>query len=98
MAYDDEKLALDSAKLATHLTGLQAEVEAKVRFLKRFREHMQVVDASVGGTVDQEGCKAASRRLLKAVDDMLETNRVVRELLSDLRDAASEVLNDLKQA
>jgi hypothetical protein len=97
MAHDDEKLTLDTAKLAVHLTGLQAEVEAKVRLLKRFREHMQVVEASAVGRVDRERRKAVTSRLLKEVDDMLETNRVVRELLGDLRDVAWAVLDDLKE-
>jgi len=97
MAHDDEKLALDTAKLGVYLTGLQADVEAKVRLLKRFREHMQVAEGPPVGRVDRERRKAATNRVLKDVDEMLKTNRVVRELLSDLRKAASAVLDDLKE-
>jgi hypothetical protein len=96
MVHDDEKLALDTERLNVLLTGLQAEVEAKVRRVQRFREHMQKID-SVGGRVDMRGRERAARALIAQVDEMIETNLIVRDTLHELRETAEAVLKDLTE-
>ena len=94
MVHDDEKLALDTERLNVLLTGLQAEVEAKVRRVQRFREQMQKIDASAG-RVDLKQRERAARALISQVDDMIETNLIVRDTLHELRETAESVLEDL---
>jgi hypothetical protein len=94
MVHDDEKLALDTARLNVLLTGLQAEVEAKVRRVQRFREQMQKIDVSTG-RVDVKQRERAVRALISQVDDMIETNVIVRDTLHELRETAEAVLKDL---
>jgi len=94
MVHDDEKLALDTERLNVLLTGLQAEVEAKVRRVQRFREQMLKIDAGVSRT-DQKQREKAARALIAQVDDMIETNLIVRDTLQELRETAEAVLKDL---
>ncbi len=96
MVHDDEKLALDSARLNVLLTGLQAEVEAKVRRVQRFREQMQKIDAA-SGRADQKQRERMARALIAQVDDMIETNLIVRDTLHELRETAEAVLNDVTE-
>jgi len=94
MVHEDDRLALDTQRLDVYLTGLQAEVEAKVRRVHRFREQMQQLDSGSGkSNVAQR--ERAARALITQVDQMLETNLLVREMLEDLRSAAEAVLADL---
>jgi Rod binding domain-containing protein len=95
MVHDDEKLALDTQRLNVHLTGLQAEVEAKIRRVNRFRQQMQQLDAARPGKSNPAQRERAARALIMQVDEMLETNLVVREMLQELRGAAEAVLADL---
>ena len=94
MVHDDEKLALDTERLNVLLTGLQAEVEAKVRRVQRFREQMQKIDAGVS-RADLKQREKAARALIAQVDDMIETNLIVRDTLHELRETAQAVLKDL---
>jgi hypothetical protein len=94
MVHDDEKLALDTERLNVLLTGLQAEVEAKVRRVQRFREQMQKIDQSAG-KADLKQRERAARALISQVDDMIETNLIVRDTLHELRETAAAVLKDL---
>jgi hypothetical protein len=94
MVHDDEKLALDTERLNVLLTGLQAEVEAKVRRVQRFREQMQKIDAGLGRGDTKQREKAA-RALITQVNDMIETNLIVRDTLHELRETAEAVLKDL---
>jgi hypothetical protein len=94
MVQDDEKLALDTERLNVLLTGLQAEVEAKVRRVQRFREQMHKIDAGVS-RVDVKQREKATRALIAQVDDMIETNLIVRDTLHELRETAEAVLKDL---
>ena len=96
MVHDDEKLALDTERLNVLLTGLQAEVEAKVRRVQRFREQMQKIDKGAGRT-DLRQREKAARALISQVDDMIETNVIVRDTLHELREAAEAVLKDLTE-
>lgn len=95
--HDDGKLALDTRRLDVYLTGLQAEVEAKVRRVRRFREHMQQLDGAPPGRRNAEQRERAARALIAQVDQMLKANLVVRELLQELRSAAETVLADLSE-
>jgi hypothetical protein len=95
MVHDDDKLALDTQRLDVHLTSLQAEVEAKVRRVHRFREQMQQLDSKASGKSNVAQRERAARALIAQVDQMLETNLLVREMLEDLRAAADAVLADL---
>jgi hypothetical protein len=94
MVHDDEKLALDTERLNVLLTGLQAEVEAKVRRVQRFREQMRKIDSSVA-RVEMRQREKAARALIAQVDDMIETNLIVRDTLHELRETAEAVLKDL---
>src|SRR5947207_14788869 len=94
MVHDDEKLALDTQRLNVLLTGLQAEVEAKVRRVQRFREQMHKIDAGVGRT-DLKQREKAARALIAQVDDMIETNLTLRDTLHELPETPQAVLQDL---
>jgi hypothetical protein len=95
--YDDARLALDTQRLEVYLTNLQAEVEAKVRRVRRFREHMQQLDDALVGRRNAKQRERAARALIAQVDQMLKANLVVRELLQELRGAAEAVLADLSE-
>jgi len=96
MVHDDDKLALDTERLNVLLTGLQAEGEAKVRRVQRFREHMQKLD-SVSTRADMRLREKAARALIAQVDEMIQTNLIVRDTLHELRETAEAVLRDLTQ-
>jgi hypothetical protein len=95
MSQDDEKLALDTERLNVYLTGLQAEVEAKVRRVNRFREQMQKLDAAAGRRNNLEDRERAARSMISGIDEMIDTNLIVRDMLQELREAAAAVLADL---
>jgi len=96
MVHDDEKLALDTERLNVLLTGLQAEVEAKVRRVQRFREHMQTIDRGAG-RADVRQREKAARALISQVEDMIQTNLIVRDTLHELRETAQAILKDLTE-
>src|SRR3954471_1522621 len=95
MVQDDEKLALDTERLNVYLTGLQAEVEAKVRRVNRFREQMQKLDAASIRRNNLPERERAARSMITEIDEMIETNLIVRDMLQELREAAAAVLADL---
>lgn len=90
-----EKLHFDTHLLDVYLTGLQSEVEAKLRRVSRFREQMKKVDAA-GGKTDRAAREQAAHSLIAQVDEMLDTNLVVRETLIELRKTAHAVLADVQ--
>jgi hypothetical protein len=92
----EEKLAFDTQLMDVYLTGLQAEVEAKLRRVARFREQMKQIDA-MGGQTDREARQRAARNLIKQLEEMLETNRTVRETLVELQKTAEAVLRDIEE-
>jgi hypothetical protein len=94
MADSDHKLQFDKELLQVYLTGLQAEVEAKLRAVNRFRENMQRFDAA-GSRATAEERRQMARALIAQVTTMLDTNRVVREILHEVKAAAEQVLTDL---
>lgn len=85
----DAKLFVDLQRLQAYITGLQAEVEAKVRMARGFQARMQNIETRPPHSQND------ARALLAQVNRMLETNRIVRETLQDLRSAAEDVLKDL---
>jgi hypothetical protein len=95
MVHDDAKLALDTRRLDVYLTSVQAEVEAKVRLVHRFREHMQHLDDGPSARRNPDQRERAARALITQVDGMLQTNLLVRDMLEELREAAEAVLADL---
>ena len=95
MAADaDGKLSFDTYVLGVYLTGLQSEVEAKLRRVNRFRTEMQKIDA-VGGATNRDGREQAARALVTQVEEMLESNLIVRDTLQELLKAAKAVLEDV---
>ena len=96
MASTESKLTFDRKLLEVYLTGLQAEVEAKLRRVARFREQMQRVDAGDRKT-DRKAREQAARALIKQVHDMLATNLVVRETLQELLAVTEAVLRDVQK-
>lgn len=95
-AKSHDKLQFDTHLLEVYLTGLQAELEAKLRRVNRFREQMKKIDAA-GGKTDREWRERAARGLIEQVDEMLATNLVVRETLMELRQTAQAVLADVEE-
>ena len=91
-----DKLTFDSHLLEVYLTGLQAEVEAKLRRVGKFRELMRKVDAA-GGKTDTEARERAAFALIQQIDEMLQTNLVVRETLIELKTTAEAVLRDVQE-
>ena len=92
----DDKLGFDTHLMDVYLTGLQAEVEAKVRRVARFREQMQKIDAA-GGRTNREQREQAAEALVVQVEEMLETNLLVRETLQELLKTAHSVLRDVRE-
>jgi hypothetical protein len=92
----DQKLAIDTQLLEIYLTGLQSEVEAKLRRVNRFREQMKKID-SAGGKTDKASRVQAAQVLLKQIGEMLQTNLEVRETLKELQKAAEAVLKDVEE-
>lgn len=92
-----DKLSFDTHLLDVYLTGLQAEVEAKVRRVARFREQMKKIDAA-GGPTNRASRTKAAQALITQVNEMLETNLLVRESLEDLKRTAQAVLKDIEES
>lgn len=92
----DQKLALDTQLVEIYLTGLQSEIEAKLRRVAKFRAEMRKIDA-VGGRTDRASRRRAARALIRQAQTMLETNLVVRGMLEDLLMAAKTVLSDVER-
>jgi len=91
-----DKLSFDAHLLDVYLTGLQSEVEAKLRRVARFREQMRKIDAA-GGQTDRPARQRAARALVEQIKEMLSTNLMVRETLEELLKAAEAVRDDLRR-
>jgi hypothetical protein len=91
----DQKLALDAQLVDIYITGLQSEIEAKLRRVAKFREQMRKVDA-IGGKTDRVSRRRAARALIRQAQEMLDTNVVVRGMLEDLLKAAQDLLRDVE--
>ena len=95
VAVPQDKLSFDSHLVNVYLTGLQSEVEAKVRRVAKFREQMRKIDAA-GGQTDRPARARAARVLIGQIKEMLVSNLMVRETLQELLTAAEAVLDDLR--
>lgn len=91
----DDKLAFDSHLMDVYLTGLQSEVEAKMRRVLKFREQMQKIDAA-GGRTNREQRELAAESLVKQIEEMLDSNLLVRETLQELLTTARAILQDVR--
>jgi hypothetical protein len=96
MADSDPKLQFDKELLQVYLTGLQSEVEAKLRAVNRFREQMERLDAP-GSRARVEARRQTARALIAQVATMLETNGTVREILHEIKAAAESMLADIEE-
>lgn len=92
----DDKLALDTQLMDVYLTGIQSEIEAKLRRVAKFREEMRKID-DAGRRSQKPGRQRAARALIGQVDEMLDTNLTVRDMLLELKAAAEAVLQDLEE-
>lgn len=92
----DQKLSLDTKLVEVYLTGLQSEIEAKLRRVAKFRAEMRKIDAA-GGRTDRASRRRAARALIEQAQTMLETNLVVRAMIEDLLKAAKAVLSDVDE-
>lgn len=92
----DQKLSLDTQLVDIYLTGLQSEIEAKLRRVAKFRAEMRKIDIA-GGRTDRASRRRAARALIQEARTMLETNLVVRGMLEDLLTAAEAVLSDVEE-
>src|SRR5689334_21228886 len=97
MVHDDEKQALDTRRLEVYLTSLQAEVEAKIRRVHRFRENMREIDAARSGRRNIHDRSRAARALIEQIDQMMATNLILCDMFKDLRTAAETVLADVSE-
>ena len=92
----EDKLALDTQLMDVYLTGLQSEIEAKLRRVAKFRDDMRKID-SASRKSDKGARQRAARALIDQVNDMLTTNMTVRDMLLELQAAAEAVLDDLQE-
>ncbi len=92
---DSRAVQFDRQLLEVYLVGLQAEVEAKLREVTRFRENMKVLASSRTPEARQQQLDAV-QKLTEQVDRMLDTNKTVRETLAELRKAVTTLARDLR--
>lgn len=96
MTSSDEKLSFDAHLVDVYLTGLQSEIEAKLRRVGKLREQLQTMGSSHRKT-DPRSRERAARALISQVKEMLRTNLVVRETLQELLTATKALLRDLEK-
>lgn len=90
-----KQVQFDRQLLEVYLVGLQAEVEAKLREVTRFRENMKHLAVSRTPEGRDQQLEAV-RTLTEQIDRMLGTNKVVRETLVELLEAAKALARDLR--
>jgi hypothetical protein len=96
MTSGDEKLSFDAHLVDVYLTGLQSEIEAKLRRVAKLRGQVQTV-SSWHSRTDRRSRERAARALITQVQEMLATNLVVRETLQELLTATKALLHDLEE-
>lgn len=96
MSSSDEKLSFDAHLVDVYLTGLQSEIEAKLRRVAKFREQVQKM-GSWHGQTDRRARQQAARALITQVHEMLATNLIVRETLEELLTGTKALLRDLEE-
>ena len=92
----DQKLWLDTQQVDVYLTGLQSEIEAKLRRVAKFRVEMRKMDAA-GGRTDRASRRRVAQALIQQAQSMLETNLTVRGMLEDLLKGAEAILSDVEE-
>jgi hypothetical protein len=90
-----EKIAFDTQVLEVYLTGLEGELESKLRDLRRLR--LTLGDLDDGRHADDEHL-ATVHTLAAHVEGLLVGNRVVREVLLQLRETARTLVAGLHAA
>jgi hypothetical protein len=90
-----KRVQFDRQLLAVYLVGLQSEVEAKLREVRRFRETMKYLAVSRTAEGRDQQLEAVGK-LTEQIDRMLATNKVVRETLVELLEAAKALARDLR--
>lgn len=91
MADLEKRIAFEAQLLSVTQLSLQADVESKLRTIKRMREQMErLVHGPRKARLDD------ARLLEKQIGEMLEVNRVVRITLTELGQVARELVADLE--
>lgn len=91
MANHRQRIAFESQLLSVTQLSLQAEVESKLRAIKRLREQIERLSES------RRGSRLHDARLLrKQITSMLEVNHTVRNTLVELEQVARELVEDLE--
>ena len=91
MANHRQRIAFESQLLSVTQLSLQAEVESKLRAIKRLREQIERLSES------RRGSRLHDARLLrKQIRSMLEVNQTVRNTLIELEQVARELVEDLE--
>ena len=86
-----QRIAFESQLLSVTQLSLQAEVESKLRAIKRLREQIERLSES------RRGSRLDDARLLqKQIRSMLEVNQTVRHTLVELEQVAHELVEDLE--
>jgi hypothetical protein len=87
------RTSFDCQLVEAYLVRLQSDIEAKWREIRWIRDELGVLMRSrtVRGQPDGETVRTVTERL----DRMLATNRIVRETLVELREAAQTLARDL---
>ena len=88
------QVQFDRQLLEVYLVSLQSEVEAKLQELTRFRENMKHLAVSLTPEGRDQQLEAVGK-LTEQIDRMLGANRVVRETLLALLEAAKALARDL---
>jgi hypothetical protein len=93
MADPAQKIAFDRQVLEVYLTGLEGELETKLRELRRLRTTLGDLDDVGHG----HGERIATVQMLAIhVEGLLVGNRVVRETLLQLRETARALILGLQ--
>jgi hypothetical protein len=88
-----EKIAFDRQVLEVYLTGLEGELEGKLRELRRLRSTLDDLD----DVRHAHGERIATVQTLAAqIEGLLVGNRVVRETLLQLRETARTLVQGLQ--
>jgi len=87
------RTSFDCQLVDAYLVSLQSDIEAKWRDIRSIRDEISLLMRSrtVHGLPDGETVRTLTERL----DRMLSTNRIVRETLLELREAAQTLAQDL---
>ena len=94
MKSSEDGTAFDKQVLEVYVSGLQSELETKLRDLRRVQQAIERLTERRDGVEQVEMVRALAGEL----DRMLVTNRVVRETLLQLRETTHQLLQGLLNA